>query len=164
MRKNYGSNESHTYAAPKKYGVANKFERSKDKSQGLRKNSSKVACTYQALKSTINNFSNLARYNNCHMKKPSGSENVSLHHEGPKNFPLRDITKQIYQHELNEELRNEYIFDVASTESDQNEDYHSYVREGKVAQVNTHQEHLQLRSNENRPSMSNSQLIKSKSD
>ena len=98
MRKNYGSNDSHTYAAPKKYGVANKFERSKEKTtHGLRKNSSKA--TYQALKSTINNFSNLAKYSN-HMKKPSGSENVSLHHQeghhSIKNFPLRDITKQIY--------------------------------------------------------------------
>ena len=122
VRKNYGSNDSHTYAAPKKYGVANKFDRSKEKTvHGLRKNSSKATCTYQALKSTINNFSNLAKYSN-HMKKPSGSENVSLHHEGHasiRNFPLRDITKQLYKHELNEELRNEYIFDVASTESDQ---------------------------------------------
>ena len=65
VRKNYGSNDSHTYAAPKKYGLANKFERSKEKTvQGLRKNSSKATCTYQALKSTINNFSNLAKYSN----------------------------------------------------------------------------------------------------
>jgi hypothetical protein len=98
VRKNYGSNESHTYAAPKKYAAANKFEASKSKERNvhaLRKNSSKVAGTYQALKSTINNFSNLARYSN-HMKKPSGSENVSVHHEGHasiKNLPLRDITK-----------------------------------------------------------------------
>jgi len=67
----------------------------------------------------------------------------------------------VYKHELNDELRAEYIFDVASTESDQKEEFGKYQMEGKVAQVNCHQE---LRYNENRPSMSNSQLINSNCD
>ena len=62
----------------------------------------------------------------------TGSENVSLN-EGSfvgtaiKNFPLRDITKQVQ--ELNEELMNEYNYDhTISTESDQKEEFAHFVR------------------------------------
>jgi hypothetical protein len=76
------------------------------------------------LKSTINNFSNLARFNPVKKEaKINDSENVSSTQEGQpsiKSMPLRDITKQV-QH-MNEELENEYQFDM-STESDQKEEF-----------------------------------------
>jgi hypothetical protein len=139
VRRNFGSNESHAInAAPKKYALTNKFSsKSKEASSFAIRKSSKVAVptsNYHQLKSTINNFSNLARYNPV---MPSGSENVSITCEGSfaqpsiKNFPLRDITKHVNQSELNEELANEYNYDRArtsSTESDQNEEFAQFIR------------------------------------
>jgi hypothetical protein len=107
VRRNFGSNESHANnAAPKKFAITNKFSsKSKETSGiGLRK-SSKVGApssNYHQLKNTINNFANLAKFTSV---LPSGSENVSITGEcsfaqpSIKNFPLRDITKQVHQSE-----------------------------------------------------------------
>ena len=103
VRRNFGSNESHANnCAPKKYAIANKFI-SKSKEPGgfaIRKNSKVgvLSSNYHHLKSTINTFTNMARYTPA---VPSGSENVSITGEvsfaNPpiRNFPLRDITNQV---------------------------------------------------------------------
>jgi hypothetical protein len=133
VRRNYGSNDSATNAAPRK--VVMKFEASKSKEKGfaLRKSSTRTgfppSSSFHALKSTINNFSKLARFNP--VERANGSENVSStldRQPAAKNMPLRDITKQV--HHLNEELENEYHFDMvqtSSTESNQKEEFAQFV-------------------------------------
>lgn len=148
VRRNFGSNDSQAAAAPRKIAITNKFSsKSKEKTGGyaLRKGCKVgIPCSnYHQSKSTINNFTNLAKFNPA---VPSGSENVSMTCEGSfaqpsiKNFPLRDITKQVHLSEgINEELINEYNYDrvrTSSTESDQKEEFAQFVRaqmEGRAA-------------------------------